>query len=162
MIEKDGEPHIIFTKRTDLMPYHKSQISLPGGTVETTDESLLHTALRETEEELGIRPEHIEVLGQLSTINISVSGFDVTPFVGRLAVKPVYRPAPAEVAEVIEAPLSIFRDPNNCWEEDRMYPEGMMTVYFFRYDDHIIWGATARILREFLGKSEAFLRGEAT
>lgn len=148
---------MVFTKRTNRVAYHKNQISLPGGTVEVVDTSLLHTALRETEEELGIRPDQIEILGQLSTIKISVSDFTVTPFVGRLAAHPIYQPDPDEVAEVIEAPLSTLRNPDNVWEEDKMYPEGLMRVYFYRYGDHVIWGATARILKEFLGKLENFI-----
>lgn len=156
LIEKLGETHVIFTKRTDRVAFHKNQISLPGGNVETSDPSLLHTALRETEEELGIRPDQIEILGELSPIKVSVSQYDVTPFVGRLITAPTYRPHPTEVAEVIEAPLSVLQNPANFWEEERTYPDGLIRVNFFRYGDHIIWGATARILREFLDKLGAF------
>ena len=156
LLEKQGETYVIFTKRTDRVAYHKNQISFPGGTVEEADGSLLNTALRETEEELGIRPDQIEILEQLSTINISVSDYDVTPFVGRLLTAPKYASDSAEVAEVIEAPLSVFQDPANFWEETKVYPEGPRVVNFFRYGDHIIWGATAKILREFLEKSGTF------
>lgn len=156
LLEKHGETHVIFTKRTDSVAYHKNQISLPGGNVEISDSSLLHTALRETEEELGIPPDQIEILGQLSPVKVSVSQYNVTPFVGRLVSTPAYRPDPAEVAEVIEVPVSVLKDPVNSWQEERMYPEGPILVNFFRYGDHIIWGATARILREFLDKLGAY------
>lgn len=156
LLEKQGETHVIFTKRTDRVAYHKNQISFPGGNVEASDSSLLQTALRETEEELGIRPDQIEILGQLSPINVATSKYNVTPFVGRLVAPPIYRSDPVEVAEVIEAPLSILQDPANFWQEEKTYPEGPKTVNYFRYGDHIIWGATGRILREFLDKLKEF------
>ncbi len=163
LLDKQGETHVVLTKRTDRVAYHKSQISLPGGTVQDSDPSLLHTALRETQEELGIAPEQIEILGQLSVVDTVSTNFDVTPFVGRLISPPSYEPNPMEVAEVLEVPLSALRDPHNSWEEDKMYPgKGMRRGYFFRYGDHIIWGATARMLKEYLEKSDTFTTGAGT
>jgi 8-oxo-dGTP pyrophosphatase MutT (NUDIX family) len=156
LLEKQDETHIIFTKRTDRVAYHKNQISFPGGNVEASDSSLLQTALRETEEELGITSDQIEILGQLSQIKVATSQYNVTPFVGRLKSTPTYRSDPAEVAEIIEAPISILQDPANYWQEERMYPDGAIQVNFFRYREHIIWGATGRILREFLDKLRDF------
>ncbi len=156
LLEKNGEAHVIFTKRTDRVAYHKNQISFPGGNVETSDSSLLQTALRETEEELGIKPDQIEILGQLSPIKVASSQYNVTPFVGRLAAPPEYRADPAEVAEVFEAPLSVLMDPANFWQEEKTYPDGPIIVNYFRYGEHVIWGATGRILREFLDNLASF------
>lgn len=150
LFKKQGETHVVLTRRTDSVATHKGQISLPGGVVEPEDPSLLHTALRETQEELGIDPGQVQVMGRLGVVNTVVSNFDITPFVGQLAAPPSYRPDPAEVAEVIEVPLSALQDPTIFWEEERNGPHGKMKVYFFRYGEHIIWGATARILKQFL------------
>ena len=163
LLDRQGETHVVLTKRTDRVAYHKNQISLPGGTVQDSDPSLLHTALRETQEELGISPDQIEILGRLSAVDTVSTNFDVTPFVGRLISPPSYQPHPAEVAEVLEVPLSALRDPQNSWEENKMYPgEGVRTGYFFRYGDHVIWGATARVLKEFLEGSDSFTTGTWT
>lgn len=150
LFERQGESYVVLTKRTDGVATHKGQISLPGGAMEPEDASLLQTALRETQEELGIEPDQIEILGQLPDVYTSVSNFLITPFVARLAKPPRYRPDPAEVAQVLEVPLSAFRDPEDFWEEERMEPAGKRKVYFFRYGNHVIWGATACILKQFV------------
>ncbi len=150
LFEAAGEDHIVFTRRTERVATHKGQISLPGGAWEPTDQSLLHTALRETEEELGVSPHQIQVIGELPNVFTAVSNFVIKPFVGRLAKHPEYRPDPQEVAEVIEVPLSVLRNPDIYWMEERLEPGGARGVHFYRYGDHIIWGATARILKQFL------------
>ena len=150
LFQRDGEDHIVLTRRTDAVATHKGQISLPGGMREDGDESLLQTALRETREELGIDTSQVEVLGQLAEVPTVVSNFLVTPFVARLAGPPAYRPHPGEVAEVIEVPLSALRNPDNFWEEETERAGERWKAYFFRYGEHIIWGATARILKHYL------------
>jgi 8-oxo-dGTP pyrophosphatase MutT (NUDIX family) len=150
LFQQDGEDHIIFTRRTEQVATHKGQISLPGGAAEPTDESLLHTALRETEEELGITPDKITVLAELEDVFTVVTNFVIRPFVGRLSSRPVYHPDPAEVAEVIEVPVSALRNPDFHWQEERTGPFGPRWIHFFKYQHHIIWGATARILTHFL------------
>ena len=154
LLFRDGqEDYIVFTRRTDNVASHKGQISLPGGAVEPFDESLLHTALRETEEELGITRNQITVVGDLEPVYTVVSNFIIKPFVARLASRPDYRPDPIEVAEVIEVPVSALRDPTIYWQEERLGPDGPKAVHFFRYNQHLIWGATARILTLFLANS---------
>lgn len=150
LFQLDGEDHIVFTRRTEHVATHKGQISLPGGAAEPTDSSLLDTALRETEEELGIPRDQVSVLGQLDDVDTVVSNFVIRTFVARLAARPLYRPEVSEVAEVIEVPVSALRDPGTHWQEERSGPFGPRSVDFFKYGEHVIWGATARILTLFL------------
>ncbi len=150
MFEEDGEDRVIFTRRTEEVKSHKGQISLPGGHWEASDSSLVETALRETQEELGIPPQGIQLEGELPDVFTVVSNFIIKPFVGRLAKRPEYRPDPIEVAEIIEVPLVALRNPDIYWSEERQGPDGPREVHFFKYGEHVIWGATARILREFL------------
>lgn len=152
-----GEDHIIFTRRTEEVKTHKGQISLPGGQTEPADRSLLQTALRETEEELGIPAADIEVVGQLADVLTVVSNFTIRPFVGRLKVRPSYRIDPVEVAEVIEVPESRLRDPQIYWTEKRGESGEAREIHFFKYGGTVIWGATAKILREFLDSGYSML-----
>ena len=154
LLFRDGnEDYIVFTRRTENVATHKGQISLPGGAVEPFDESPLQTALRETREELGIRPDQVTVVGELEPVYTVVSNFIIKPFVARLASRPNYRPDPIEVAEIIEVPLSALRNPDIYWQEERLGPDGPKAVHFFKYNQHVIWGATARILTHFLANS---------
>lgn len=155
IFQREGESYVVLTRRTDSVAHHKGQISLPGGTWEPSDGTLLQTALRETEEELGIQPDTVEILGQLADVPTNVTNFTITPFVARLAAPPTYRPATEEVAEVIEVPFSSLNDPSLFSEAEKTGPEGTHRVYFFQHGDHIIWGATARILKQFLETWEA-------
>jgi 8-oxo-dGTP pyrophosphatase MutT (NUDIX family) len=152
LFDRDGETYTVLTRRTEMVATHKGQISLPGGMREPLDDSLLRTALRETHEELGIDPSLLEVVEQLPDVDTVVSNFTVTPFVARLSTPPEYRPHPGEVAEVLEVPISALLSAGSCAEEEWPGPDGAGTVrrYVFRYGEHVIWGATARILREFL------------
>ena len=110
---KAGEDYIVFMRRTETVAHHKGQISLPGGGFEPSDPDLVHTALREAHEELGIPPDRIEVLSVMPDVYARVSFFVITPVIARL--KPghpaelTFRPSPDEVAEVIEVPLSALR-----------------------------------------------------
>lgn len=143
------EPTLIFTQRTENVGRHKGQISFPGGSLETGDPSALEAALREAREEIDLDPSLVEVLGELDTFPTYVSGFTVTPFVGWLDAEPVLTPDPVEVAEVIHVPLSELTD------EIRSDPgfEHAGTTYpteAWVWRDRVIWGVTARIVRQFL------------
>ncbi len=142
LYEKDGCIHFVFTKRTEMVEHHKGQISFPGGARHAEDASLVATALRETAEELGVREEDIEILGELDEIG-TISQFHVTPFVGAIPYPYQFQPQEMEVAEVIEVPL------DSLVEEGE--GEAEIPPPLYRYGEHIIWGATARILRQFLG-----------
>lgn len=160
MFEENGEDYVIFTRRTEEVKTHKGQISFPGGHREAEDASLVDTALRETEEELGIAPESILIEGELPEVFTVVSNFLIKPYVGTVPTRPAYVPDPIEVAEVIEVPLTALRNPDVYWTESRSGPWGTHEVHFFRYGDYVIWGATGRILRHFL--DSGFARMETT
>ncbi len=146
---RNGEPHIVFTRRTETVSNHRGQISLPGGRREPTDASLEATALRETQEELGVDPADVRIPGRLEDEYVIVSNFLIAPYVGMLDYEPIFRPSPTEVAEVIEVPLGRLRDPAIFREEDWYRPE-TPRMQFYVVDGHEIWGATARVIRKFL------------
>jgi len=150
--QRAGESYIVLTKRTENVSTHKGQISLPGGNREPQDATLLETALRETQEEIGIARERLKVIGQLDGVYTAGGNFSISPFIAQLDGPPSFSPYPREVAEVIELPLSIFDEPCLFWEEERIGPgdEPRRRVFFFRYAGHVIWGATARILKDYL------------
>jgi len=148
--DKRGEPHALFTLRTYLVETHKGQISFPGGAADPDDDDLRFTALRETFEEVGVRPEDVEVAGQLDDW-VSISGFVVSPFVGFLRRVPYrFRPNRQEVAELIEVPLSHLLDDSNVTEEVRHVDGRDVLMHSYVFKKHVIWGLTARILRQFL------------
>lgn len=150
-----GEPHLVLTRRTDRVATHKGEISLPGGAQDADDPSPLATALREAAEELGIEPAAVEILGELEPVETMVSNFVITPFVGWSRQRPQYRPHPAEVAEVIEVPLRALQEPDALAEEVWTIDGTPRLVAFYRYGGHRIWGATFRILRQFLARLAA-------
>jgi len=145
------ELHILFTRRSELVEHHKGQISFPGGAYDDEDGDLARTAVRETFEEIGIAPEHVEIIGQLDEM-VTISNFLVRPFVGRIT-----RPGPypfvhseVEVVEILEVPLAHLLDEANVVAEPRVYHGRPTTAYSYRWRDHLIWGATARILKQFI------------
>lgn len=146
----DGEPHVVFTKRTNNVAEHKGEISFPGGAYEEHDSSLLDTALRETSEELGVDLRGAKVLGRLDDVQTASSSFIVAPFVVFVDSPPDFRPDPFEVAEVIDIPLNSLLDPAVFHEEDLEFQGMPRKVHFFRHKGHQIWGATASILKQFL------------
>lgn len=142
--------HLVFTVRPAHLDYHAGQVSFPGGGWETGDVSLMETALRETQEELGISAEGIEVLGPLTPLYVPPSRNMVHPFVALAPRRPAFRPDPLEVAELLEVPLATFRDPA-IRGEDRIKQNGLEVVIpYYAVGGHKIWGATASILAEFL------------
>jgi len=148
--EKDDRPHILLTARSRSVLLHRGQISFPGGARESKDKDILETALRECREEIGVRVERREVIGQLSPVYTLTSGYIVVPFVAFLEEPPVTMPSPAEIDSVLEIPVQDLLDPERLREEI-VELEGIPTrQFFFTWRDHEIWGATARILRQFL------------
>lgn len=146
---KDNMAHLVLTKRNIYPGIHSSQISFPGGKAEPEDTSLIVTALRETYEEIGINPNEIEVVMPFSEIYIPPSNFLVMPFLG-IATKPLsFIPDPQEVAAILELPLDVFLDDSIVitTEMNTSYAEQIM-VPAFRFQDHVVWGATAMILSE--------------
>lgn len=139
-------PHFVLTRRTAALRRHSGQISLPGGRYDPEDGSLLRTALRETEEELGVNPASLTIWGRLDPEWITASHYLVAPFVAYTPRRPEFRPAPAEVAEVIEVPLGLLLAPDSLVEEIWELQGTPRRVSFYRHGAHKIWGATARIL----------------
>jgi len=146
---KDDELHVLLTVRTDQVEAHKGQISFPGGMKEPDDSDMLTTALRETEEEVAVAPADVEILGQLDQL-ISVTDFIITPFVGMIPHPYEFRISEQEIAQLLEVPLSFFLDERNCRTELKPFRGREITVYYFDYQGHTIWGVTARIMVGFL------------
>lgn len=150
LFEKSGDYHLIFTKRTETVNYHKGQFSFPGGRPHPGDKSLLDTALREAWEEIGLPPKDAEILGELDDIATYTTGFIISPFVATIPFPHRFTANPAEVDEIIEVPLPVLQDKRNLVEE-MVDVGGMQTLqYFYHYRDHVIYGATARIVKHFL------------
>jgi 8-oxo-dGTP pyrophosphatase MutT (NUDIX family) len=149
-LRSQPELHLVLIRRPDYPGVHSGQIALPGGRREP-GESLQFTALREAEEEVGVSPQQVTVLGQLSPLYTPPSNFCIYPFVGFSREKPAFKPDKREVAELIEAPLRLFLDPAARREEMwNLGKYGTRRVPFFYIFKHKIWGATAMILSEFL------------
>ena len=149
IFEKNGEDHILFTKRTETVEHHKGQISFPGGKRDIEDENLLQTALRESLEEVGIRPEDVDVLGDLDDEKTYVSNYIISPYVGVIPYPYSFKTSPNEVGELLEIPISVLTDKANFREEIQASGEKRYRAYYFHYGDEVIWGATSRILKRF-------------
>ena len=144
---RDGALRILLTRRTDTVEHHRGQIAFPGGVEEEDDDSPWGTAMRETEEELGIPPDDVRLLGALTPL-VTVTDFFVEPFVGAIPYPHVLRPAAAEIAEVIDVPVAALLDPKAL--ERRVLPGRDEPTLFYHHGNHVIWGATARMLKELL------------
>ena len=142
--------HLLLTKRTDRVPTHKGQISFPGGGFHEADGDLQTTALRESEEEIGLRPDDVAIVGVLDDTVTSASAHVVRPFVGFIPHPYTFRPDPFEIEEIIHLPLNPvitngrFRE--ELWDRDGQ-PH---SVFFYEHDGWTIWGLTARILKQFV------------
>ena len=146
---KNDKCHILFTKRTEDVQHHKGQISFPGGAYDEGDETLMATALRECYEEVGIKSEDVEILGELDDV-VTTTRFVISPFVGFIPYPYKFNMNANETDELIEVPIQALLD-EKIYREELMIREGKpWPVYFYHYNSHIIWGATAGILKQFL------------
>ena len=146
---KDGEYCILLNKRSEHVEHHKGEISLPGGARDPQDRDSLETALRETEEEMGIQRCDVTVLGQLDEV-ATRSRFLVQVFAGTIEYPYKFNPSAVEIAEVLEVPISALRDPANVRVETHLENAASVTSYAYAYIQHLIYGATAKILQQFL------------
>jgi 8-oxo-dGTP pyrophosphatase MutT (NUDIX family) len=146
IVERDDGHTVLLTQRTAHLRDHAGQVSFPGGRVEAGDSSPVHTALRETEEEIGLGREHVEVLGFLPEY-LTSTGFAVTPVVA--LVRPPFKLAvdPFEVAEAFEVPLAFLLDPANHKRHSLHYRGALHHFFAMPYGDYFIWGATAGMIR---------------
>jgi 8-oxo-dGTP pyrophosphatase MutT (NUDIX family) len=150
LYRRGEEYHILVTKRTEKLEFHKGQICFPGGACHPEDRSLADTALRETFEEIGVRSEDVEILGELDSIGTTTSNFLITPFVAVISHPYEFVVSSDEVDELIEVPIRALSD-KACYQEEYHIREGK--TYWgcsYRYKDKVIWGATARIMKQFL------------
>ena len=143
----DGEIRVVLARRTERVPHHKGQVCFPGGSRDPGDGDLLATALRESEEELGIRPGDVELLGALEPVP-TVTGFFIQPFIGRIPSGSRFLLDEFEIAESFDVPLSAFTDLSRYRAAETTFLGKPYLVYFLDYGRHAIWGATARILRD--------------
>jgi 8-oxo-dGTP pyrophosphatase MutT (NUDIX family) len=143
------EPTVLLTVRTEHLPSHKGQISFPGGSVDDEDASPIEAALREAEEEIGLSRDEVRVIGELDSVPTFVTGYVVAPVVGWLDHLPALEANPHEVKEILEVPISHLVDENRV--EPGYDHEGReLPTEAWLWEGHVIWGATARILRNFL------------
>jgi 8-oxo-dGTP pyrophosphatase MutT (NUDIX family) len=142
-----GQYHVLFTERSDEVDFHKGQVCFPGGTQEPSDSSLLQTALRETEEEISLRAKDVEVLGELDDSLTLTSNYVISPFVAFIPHPYPFKADGREIREIFSVPLSFLMNEANFRQDS----------YAYEYEGHIIWGATARILKQFIDllKSES-------
>ena len=143
-----GRLHLVLTLRTSEVDHHRDQVSFPGGKMDS-HETISQAALREAAEELGVPAEAVRVLGQLTPLYVPPSNFCIYPLVAAAEKRPRFRPAPAEVAEVIDLPLDVLLDPRNLRRETWSLNGRETVVPYYAHAGHKIWGATAMILAEF-------------
>lgn len=142
---RDEGLSVLLTVRTSNLRSHAGQISFPGGGAEECDADAINTALRETEEEVGIARDFVEVAGFLD-LYVTVSGYCITPVVGLVRSGYTLRPDPGEVAEVFEVPLEYILDPANHQKRKGFFRDRQLSYYAIPYGDKLIWGATAGML----------------
>ncbi len=147
---REGQYYILFTKRTERVKNHKGQISFPGGAYHEEDGTLINTALRETAEEIGLMADDVEILGELDDTSTRVSNYIISPFVGVIPWPYQFQVNGEEIEELIEVPISALLD-KDCMHQETDIVHGETTnLYFYHYQGRVIWGATARILNQFL------------
>lgn len=144
-----NEPMLLMTERPKTMSHHAGEISFPGGTWEKEDVDLLGTAIRETREELDVKISRSMVIGQLNPVTTLNSGFTITPFIVMLDEMPTIVPN-SEIASVLQIPLfSLLKTIED--DEDPSH-KSILEMHTFKFQDHLIWGASARMLKQILVK----------
>ena len=145
LIERPQGLTVLLTLRTDHLAAHAGQVSFPGGRIDARDADATAAALREAEEEIGLPPRLVEVIGRLDTY-VTRTGFEVVPLVGFVDPGFEPRPDPIEVAEAFEVPLDFLVDPANHRRQSREYQGTLRWFYAMPWERHYIWGATAGML----------------
>lgn len=146
----DNEIHFPLILRNSYEGFHSDEVGFPGGRFEISDENLIQTALRETQEEIGINPGEIQVLGTLTDIFIGPSDFNVLPVVGYLPYRPDFVPDSREVQQIFELKLDSFLDPNIVGCSEISIPGDLVITPYYEVNGHKVWGATAKIILELL------------
>lgn len=146
-----ADPHVVLTKRASTLSSHSGEIAFPGGKQDKTDTDLLFTALREAEEEIGLAPGHVDVIGQLGQVQ-SKHGLQVTPWVGVIPSDLEFTPNLAELDEIFTVPLSFFMADNRYATDEIRFKNKSIYVPAWEFEGHIIWGLTAYMLAELLNE----------
>ncbi len=146
LVERENGLHVILTERALHLRHHPGQVSFSGGKYEKVDNSLQQTALRETQEEIGINTKWVEVIGQLAPLS-TVSGFNVFPFIAFVDNRFILTVDAQEVKSVFEVPLRFLLDPQNFYKQHLVANKKRHFTYCICYQNHLIWGATAQILK---------------
>lgn len=145
LVERSAGPALLLTRRTDTLRHHAGQVAFPGGRVDRGDRDVVYTALRETEEEVGVLPSQIQPLGFLDPY-ATITGFRVLPVVARIDPGYVPRLQASEVAEAFEVPLAFLLDPANSEQVGAEFRGRLRHYWQFNYGRHRIWGATAAMI----------------
>ena len=148
LVWHDAQWHLLFTRRTDTVESHKGQVSFPGGACDEGENTPEETALREADEEIGVPPRDVRVLGRLSNL-ITITYFRVTPVVGVVRWPAVFRVGAHEVARIFTIPLAWLANSSNRWQFDIPGTKRSLIAYH-PYDGELLWGATARMTVDFL------------
>ena len=151
LLTRNHTLEMLFTRRTETVLTHKGQISFPGGQREDADAETVETALRESYEEIGLEPSRVTVLGQLDDVFTAVSSFVITPVVGLVegGIDDL-RLAPDEVKSVLMVPVDRLLDADVHTTETRSVGEQLYRIHYYTIGDDVIWGATGRIVYQFL------------
>lgn len=150
LFEKEEKLHILLTKRTETVRDHKGQISFPGGAEDAHDADVQATALREAHEEVGLLPEHVNVLGLLDDM-VTITNYIVTPAVGIFSYPYPFQTSHKEIAKLLEVPVQSLLVPEKYSEVVQTgYRNKPYVVPFFHYEGEQVWGATGRIIKELL------------
>jgi len=153
LVITDHQIQILFTKRTQHLHHHPGQVSFPGGRLEPSDKHLLATALRETEEEIGVSEAKIQICGKLENMDtISGIGFSIMPFVGVMHGPLQLKLDSFEVDEVFQVPIEFLMDHSNFQLKSAKLRGEHREFYLIKYQNYTIWGATAAILHNFIEK----------
>jgi 8-oxo-dGTP pyrophosphatase MutT (NUDIX family) len=150
LFNREGQNHIILIQRTETVSDHKGQVSFPGGSHEEQDKTMLDTALRESHEEIGLKPVDIEVLGELDDEITTTSNYIVTPFVGMIPWPYRFVRNEIEVDEILEVPVAALMKKGCLQPDTEILNDRIVSSYAYHYEGRKIWGATARILVRFL------------
>jgi 8-oxo-dGTP pyrophosphatase MutT (NUDIX family) len=145
---KNGEAHLLFTKRTDKVEHHKNQIAFPGGRHDTDDCNLRETALRETWEEMGILREDITMLGSTDDL-LTNTNFMITPYVGSIPYPYLYTPNKDEIDDIFEIPIRILLDPQIFQIKPLVRKGVSWKIHYYQCDSILIWGVTGFLLSNF-------------
>ena len=149
------EPHVVLTRRRADLRRHAGEISFPGGRQDAEDATLIDTALREAEEEIGLPREDVHVLGELPSTSTFATNYLIHPFVGQIAASRSWRLSPREVDAVLELPAAALRE---GMTRTRLRRRGLaFETDAYIVGEHVIWGATARIVAHLLERLESFI-----